>query len=122
MSPITRRSLLVAALVTAYLSGQPRAYGQGEPPTTTARVNEAASQPASALSGDERLLHWRQVFFWAAVLLLIFFIAAWVIIRFSLRYRAYLFREKPPPTPSEDVWRMHRVPEHDVQEGEPREE
>ncbi len=52
-------------------------------------------------------------FFWAIVVVLIFIIAALVIIRFTLRYRAYLFREKLPPTPSEDVWKMHRLPEDD---------
>jgi len=52
-------------------------------------------------------------FFWATVVVLIFFVAALVIIRFTLRYRAYLFREPNRPTPSEDVWQMHRLPEND---------
>lgn len=76
-----------------------------------ARFETPTSQPTSTPSEDHRLLRWRQTFFWAAIIVIIFFFAALVIIRFSLRYRAFLFREKNPPTPSEDVWKMHRLPE-----------
>lgn len=140
MSHITRRSLMVASLMAAHVAGPPSSAPSGRPIPNDPfpRVSSAfgvlhpwlqsfapfgaTTQPSDSPSKRESLLHWRQVFFWSVVLLLIFFIAAAVIIRFSLRYRAYLFREKPPPTPNEDVWRMHRVPEQDVQEGEPRDE
>lgn len=81
----------------------------------------AASQPTSNPAAEHQLFRWRQTFFWAAVLVLIFFISVWVVIRFTLRYRAYLFREKTPPTPSDDVWKMHRLPE-DEEPIEPDEE
>jgi hypothetical protein len=77
----------------------------------SARGEDGVTDLTTTHEANQRLLHWRQVFFWAGVLLFIFFTSAWVIIRFSKRYRSYLLRERPPPTPSEDVWRMHRLPD-----------
>lgn len=107
------RAWAALLIVLATTNGVHECEAQPIPTQASTTIESASSQPTTSFSEDQRLLHWRQVFFWSVVLLLIFFIAAWVIIRFSLRYRAYIFREKPPPTPSEDVWRMHRLPEDD---------
>ena len=65
---------------------------------------------ADSLSRDARVMRWSSVFFLGVLLLLIFLVAAGVIIHFSRRYRQYLLRQKSTPTPSEDVWAMHRAP------------
>ena len=109
---ITQRSLTVAALIVALLPCLNNLTIAADQPTT-AQFDGSTSQPATSLSESQRLVRWRLVFFWAIVVVLIFFIAALVIIRFSLRYRAYLFREPNRPTPSEDVWQMHRLPEEE---------
>ncbi len=48
---------------------------------------------------------------WAGVIILTFLVASFAIHRFSRRYRAMLLRKPAPPTASEDVWKMHRLPE-----------
>jgi len=48
---------------------------------------------------------------WAGVILLTFLVASFAIHRFSKRYRAMLLRKPAPPTASDDVWKMHRLPE-----------
>lgn len=53
----------------------------------------------------------RQALALLIILILIFTIATLVIVRFSKRYRAYLMDRKAPPTPSDDVWAMHRLPD-----------
>lgn len=48
---------------------------------------------------------------WSGIILLTFLVASFAIHRFSRRYRAMLLRKPSPPTASEDVWKMHRLPE-----------
>lgn len=72
---------------------------------------------AVELARDPRMVMWRQTFFWAVVLFIVFLVAALAILRFSLRYRSYVLRDEPPPTASEDVWAMHRVAD-DGEQGE----
>ncbi len=45
------------------------------------------------------------------VLVIIFAFGSLAWIRWSRRFRAWLLREPRPPTPAEDVWAMHRLPE-----------
>jgi hypothetical protein len=104
-------ALLIVLVFTKYVY---EVEAKPIPSTASTHIDSAATNPADSNSETRRLLHWRQTFFWAIVLVLIFFLAALVIIRFTLRYRAYLFRERQKPTPSEDVWQMHRLPEDDV--------
>jgi len=75
-----------------------------------AQSPEPATRPA-ALDDDPRVIRWSQTFFWAIVLLFVFLIAAWVIVRFSLRFRRYVLGGHSPPTPDSDVWKMHKLPE-----------
>lgn len=67
------------------------------------------SRPAD-LAHDPRMIRWQQSVFWAALLLILFLMATWALSRFSARFRTYLLREKGPPTPSDDLWAMHRLP------------
>lgn len=72
---------------------------------------DGGSQKVSTRKQTE-LLRWRQTFFWGIVLLIVFMISAGVIIRFSIRYRRYLLSgKKEKPTPTEDVWKMHKLPD-----------
>jgi hypothetical protein len=101
-------------MLYAVVPDLPRAIGQ----VTGDGVNHAASsgddadsQPVSTRRQTE-LLRWRQTFFWGVVLLIVFMISAGVIIRFSIRYRRYLLSgKKAKPTPTEDVWKMHKLPD-----------
>jgi hypothetical protein len=52
-----------------------------------------------------------QLAVWSLVLLLVFLVGSYALIRFSRRFGNYLFRKKSPPTKTEDVWKMHRLPD-----------
>lgn len=47
------------------------------------------------------------------LLVVVFFIGSFVIVRTLRKYREDLERKSPPPTDSEDVWSMHRISEQD---------
>lgn len=47
------------------------------------------------------------------LLVVVFFVGSFVIVRTLRKYREDLERKSPPPTDSEDVWSMHRVSEAD---------
>jgi hypothetical protein len=51
----------------------------------------------------------------------IFIVATLAMIRFRRRLLAYLTARPAPPTPSDDVWKMHHVPEELLDE-EPEED
>lgn len=72
----------------------------------------AATQPA-AKKIDPRVLYWSRALFLSLILFVIFTFAALAIIVFSRRYRATLARGQRPPTPSDDVWAMHKPPPPD---------
>lgn len=63
------------------------------------------------LARDQRMVTWRIIFFWSIVLLIVFVVGAGVIIRFSERFKSFIIRGERRPTPTEDVWAMHKVPE-----------
>ena len=102
MRPLLK-SWMLAAFVGMMLLANPMAAAS---PAT-------ASHPAggSSLTRDPRMVLWRQTFFWAVVLIFIFVIAAGAIIRFSQRFRTMILTGPARPTPSEDVWAMHKAPE-----------
>jgi len=70
----------------------------------------ATSRPAD-LAHDPRMVLWRQTFFWAVVLFIVFVVAILAILRFTTRFRSYVLRNASSPTSSEDVWAMHKMPE-----------
>jgi ABC-type Fe3+ transport system permease subunit len=45
------------------------------------------------------------------VLVLVLFISIIAFIRISRNYRRYLLKKSSKPTPTSDVWQMHRVPD-----------
>ncbi|MCH7700162.1 MAG: hypothetical protein IID37_00615 [Planctomycetes bacterium] len=44
-------------------------------------------------------------------LFMVFVLGGFILIRSSRRYRERLLRRPPPPTPSVDIWKMHRLPD-----------
>ena len=44
-------------------------------------------------------------------LFMVFVLGGFILIRGSRRYRERLLRRPPPPTPSVDIWKMHRLPD-----------
>ncbi|HUN81342.1 MAG TPA: hypothetical protein VMV81_07505 [Phycisphaerae bacterium] len=76
-----------------------------------AQTTSRAAGGAAALSRDSRIIMWRQTFFWSLILFLIFLIATWAIVRFTRRFRTMILSGPSSPTPSEDVWSMHKPPE-----------
>jgi hypothetical protein len=51
------------------------------------------------------------VLFWLLVLLGVFMICTLAFLRWSRRYRKLLLARPRPPTPADDVWSQHRLPE-----------
>ncbi len=47
------------------------------------------------------------------VVVLVFLIGGWIIVRSARRRQALTTRKRAAPTPSEDVWAMHKLPEDD---------
>lgn len=78
---------------------QPRATQ----PATTAQVQAKARAEASAM---QRFL------FWLLILLGIFVIGSLAFWRWSRSFRRWMLHEPANPTPAEDVWTMHRLPDH----------
>lgn len=58
----------------------------------------------------------RQLLFWLVVLVLIFLVSTMAFLRWSRHYRRSLLRKPKEPTPSEDVWSMHKLPDGAVEE------
>lgn len=110
--------MLTTALTIGHI--QPTVAQQAETPPpaspTTSSPSVAPSHSADDFDyppGTVRTVRSRQALFWSLILVLIFVIASIAIIRFSVRYRQYLLRKTRPPTPSEDVWQMHKLPRED---------
>jgi hypothetical protein len=53
------------------------------------------------------------------VLVLVLFISVIAFIRISRNYRSYLLKKAVKPTPTSDVWRMHKIPEVPDEGAEP---
>lgn len=69
---------------------------------------------APAVAAEARVL--RYVLFLVIVLVGIFFVSAFAFLRWSQHFRRTLLRRPPRPTPSTDVWSMHRLPDEDAAE------
>lgn len=60
------------------------------------------------------------ILLWALLLVGVFAVASFAFLRWSRHYRRRLLRKPSPPTPVDDVWGMHRLPDDDaLPEGEP---
>lgn len=53
----------------------------------------------------------QRVLFWLLVLIVIFGVSTFAFLRWSRRFRHWVFHRPHPPTPSDDVWSMHRLPD-----------
>lgn len=58
----------------------------------------------------------KQLLFWLVVFLLIFGVSTLTFLRWSRRFRDWILRKPHAPTPSEDVWAMHKLPEGAIEE------
>lgn len=47
------------------------------------------------------------------VLVIIFLVFSYLLVRITRRYRAGIFRKRAPPTDTKDVWSMHKIPKDD---------
>jgi len=53
-------------------------------------------------------------------LFMVFVLGGFILIRGSRRYRERLLHRRPPPTPSNDIWKMHRLPDDvDIEPDDP---
>ena len=71
-----------------------------------------ASRPAhgtAARKTDALALRW--ILLWLPIFGLIFVVSTLAFLRWSRNFRRWIFRKPRPPTPSEDVWAMHKLPE-----------
>ncbi len=106
---------IVIASVMATAGAEAMASSPGAGVAAAPSAAGTASAPATALRDDPRLDRWRRVFGWGLLLLVIFVTAAAAIIVFSRRFLSYLRAgEETPPTDSDDVWVMHKLPEDGV--------
>lgn len=70
----------------------------------------AATQPISPdTAQDARRV--RAVLFYAMVLVGIFLIGSFAFLRWSRRFRRMVLQKPHDPSPADDVWAMHRLPE-----------
>ncbi len=88
----------------------------GSAPTNS----EATSQPVLSRP-QPHLARWWQSIGWGMLLLIILTASASAIVVFSRRFRKYLRPESREPTPSGDVWTMHKLtdwedPAHETDE------
>lgn len=54
------------------------------------------------------------VLFWLLVLIGIFAICTVAFLRWSRSFRKFVLARPRPPTPADDVWSMHRLPEEAI--------
>ncbi|MCG8407342.1 MAG: hypothetical protein MI923_19260 [Phycisphaerales bacterium] len=79
------------------------------------------SRPAT-MNDDPRVRAWWQVMGWGLLLIVIAITCSAAIIIFSRRFKKYLTGGASTPTPSDDVWAMHRLPEERDDEPDTRED
>jgi len=66
--------------------------------------------PLPQTSVDKKLRAIQQILFLLIVLVIIFSTASIAFLRWSRRFRRWIFYKPQPATPDEDVWAMHRLP------------
>lgn len=89
------------------------AIGDEGPAVSSVQDGGEATSRQESLRDDKRMHRWRRTMLLGLVLLLVFAAGSYAIIRFSRNYRRYLLREPPKPTPTDDVWKMHKLPEEE---------
>ena len=71
---------------------------------------EAANEPAIRLAPAPAAQKIKYILFLLVLLVGIFSVSTLAFLRWSRRFRRWLFRQPVPPTPATDVWAMHRPP------------
>ncbi|HON65166.1 MAG TPA: hypothetical protein PLS23_01620, partial [Phycisphaerae bacterium] len=74
------------------------------------------SRPVSPVSPEVKARAIWQLLFWLLILTFIFLVSTTAFLRWSRHFRRSLLRKPHEPTPSEDVWAMHKLPEGAVEE------
>ncbi|NLX14063.1 MAG: hypothetical protein GXY44_10475 [Phycisphaerales bacterium] len=99
--------LLSGILILAVLAIRPAWHSKQQPRSI------ATTRPAVDTEREQLLLAQaiQRVLLALIVLVLIFTFAGLAWLRWSRRFRVWLFREPHPPTPADDVWAMYRLPE-----------
>ena len=99
----------------------PSATARAEDSRTASQPSEEAraAPPSARQKTDPRVARWVRALFWSVVLLVVLIFAAIAIVVFSRRYRRYLLRGRQAPTPSDDLWTMHRLPPEALSDLEP---
>lgn len=96
--------MIVSALTLFMLLSATVVAQSGSAPTDVA----VTSQPVRSRP-QPHLARWWQSIGWGVLLLVILVASASAIVVFSRRYRKYLRPESREPTPSDDVWAMHKL-------------
>jgi beta-lactamase regulating signal transducer with metallopeptidase domain len=102
------------ALATLFFTHPPSSSAQTSQTIQTSQHDASETdQPPAA-----RLMKWREMLVWGMVLLIVLVVAVGALVRFSRAYKSFIVRGGSKPTPSEDVWSMHRLPPEEGPEGE----
>ena len=86
------------------------------------RISRATAEPPSpalsqvTVSPEQAAPALALVLLVVFLVVLAFLIGGWIIVRSARRRRALTTRERTAPTPSEDVWAMHKLPADDAVE------
>jgi len=93
-------------------TSEPRGESRDSSRSTSADDKDGSVGKASP---DRREVAWAAGTFLlvGAGLVFLFLLGSYILIRGSRRYRARLARRQKPPSPVEDVWAMHKLPEDD---------
>ncbi len=52
------------------------------------------------------------------ILVMIFILGSWVFLRASRRFWTGVNKKRPEPTPTDDVWSQHKLPEDAPEDGD----
>ena len=93
-------SILAGLALIAYYQHQIESYRAAHLPPTS----QEAIQTAKAM---------KHLLFGLLLLAGVFLVSSYAFVRWSRRFRNQILRKPRPPTPSDDVWAMHRLPDDD---------
>ena len=82
---------------------------------STLRAAPLTSRPADTVSRGG-VQHAMFALFLLVVLVGIFLVSSFAFLRWSKHFRRRVFRGPAGPTPAEDVWAMHRLPEEESED------
>lgn len=95
-------ALIIAGVVLVILHQSPRDFAGAPAPRTPHSVSSVKKFQYGVL-----LL---------SVVIGAFALASYAFVRWSRHFRRWLLHQPPPPTPVEDVWAMHRLPEEGAEQ------